>query len=128
MKITVEVPMKCIENLLVSALEGGANYWYEISNKRKPKKYTFRTSETKIYPHIDYPLNPGGALMIKQHVDPDGPGARILDLTTIARGLQAMADSPLYKHHFSDILREDTDSTTGDVFLQLALYGDVLFG
>jgi hypothetical protein len=37
-----------------------------------------------------------------------------------------MADK--YPRHIADILSENDDATTGDVFLQLCLFGDVVYG
>jgi len=30
--------------------------------------------------------------------------------------------------HFADFLKEDYDETTGDVFLQCCLFGEVIYG
>lgn len=128
MKIQVEIADAQIENLIVSALEGGANYWYEIQSMCRPTKLVYRADPNKVFAHVDYPMNAGGHLMIKQHVDPDGPGVRKFNRAAIDRGLQALADNEKYKHHLADIIRDDTDATTGDVFLQFCLYGEVLYG
>lgn len=144
--VTVEVHVtpEQIANLLVSAFEGGSNYWYEITKFGKPKVFdTFcgltlaqlqKTGEVagnkgpKIFPHVDYPMSTGGYLLIKQTVDEGGPGVRKFTWTSIARGLRDMAASETYQHHFLDILKDETDATTADVFLQFCLYSDVLFG
>lgn len=128
MHVTVEITDAQIENLIISALEGGAHYWYEIQSMCRPPKLVYRTDPNKVFAHVDYPMNAGGHLMIKQYVDPDGPGVRKFNRAAIDRGLQVLADSAEYKHHFTDILNDDTDATTGDIFLQFCLYGEVLYG
>lgn len=143
MKVTVEITPEQIACLLVSAFEGGSNYWYEITKQKRPTKFDlycgkpedkadFRGTDGKpqIFPHVDFPMNPGGSLTISstEATTEDGPGPRVLSLTTIQRGLQDMAKSADYAHHFADIIRDDTDATTGDVFLQFCLYGEVLYG
>ncbi len=50
----------------------------------------------------------------------------LLDLGTIRLGLQTMADK--YPNHWHDFINDNEDATTGDVFLQCCLYGEVIFG
>ena len=44
----------------------------------------------------------------------------------ILRGLEVMADK--YPNHFGDAIAGNDDATTGDVFLQCCVFGDVLYG
>jgi hypothetical protein len=145
--IKVEVTNEQIANLLVSAFEGGSNHWYEIVSKRKPTKMVtycgvsaaqamssttlgcslIATGPT-IFAHVDYPMNPGGSVTVVQHIEDEGPGRRVLNRKRLEEGLQELAASKEYRHHFVDILRDDTDATTGDVYLQFCLYGEVLYG
>ena len=41
-------------------------------------------------------------------------------------GLQVMASK--YPRHFADVLNENDDAGTGDVFLQCCLFGEIIFG
>jgi hypothetical protein len=125
MKITTEVSNSQIENLVVSALEGGSNYWYNITDFGKPVRYEFRTDSDKIFRHVDYPMNPGGYLVIESTEEPKRKSAR-LNLKNIHRGLVLMAAK--YPAHYADVLNDNTDQSTADVFLQLALYGEVIYG
>ena len=55
----------------------------------------------------------------------DGMCSRyILNRDKIAAGLALLADTV----HWVDFMDENEDGTTGDVFLQLCLFGDVVFG
>jgi hypothetical protein len=119
---------------LCSALEGGSNYWYTIVEFVQPNKFLNfsdvhqhdeRKLNPEIYRHLDYPTNPGGALVIKDKEDEDGKLYR-LDLNACARGLQVMQEK--YPRHFGAFLSEDDDAETGDVFLQCCLLGDVVYG
>jgi hypothetical protein len=58
-------------------------------------------------------------------IEGDMPDA-LLDLGTIRNGLQVMADK--YPNHWHDFINDNEDATTGDVFLQCCLYGEVIFG
>jgi hypothetical protein len=51
----------------------------------------------------------------------------VLNLETIERGLQVMADK--YPKHFFDLYREcGGDIITSDVFVQCCLFGEIVFG
>lgn len=45
---------------------------------------------------------------------------------SIEKGLQVMADK--YPRHFNDIITENDDAETADVFVQCAVLGEVVFG
>lgn len=49
-----------------------------------------------------------------------------LTLKDFIRALALMAGRD-YGHHFADFLRENEDSMTGDLFMQLAVYGEEVF-
>jgi hypothetical protein len=52
--------------------------------------------------------------------------AHILDMAAITRGLDSMARQ--YPPAFADIIRGTDDAETGDVFLQCALLGGIVYG
>jgi hypothetical protein len=51
-----------------------------------------------------------------------------LNKAAIIRGKELMATDPQYSSHYADVLRENDDADTGDVFLQLCLFGEVVYG
>jgi hypothetical protein len=51
---------------------------------------------------------------------------KILDIKACLVGLSLMAEK--YREDFADFLSQDDDANTSDIFLQLALYGEVIFG
>jgi len=123
--ITHEVSLHEISNLICSAIEGGSNYWYRIDQFIEPKKIEFRSMEDKVYRHLDYPLNEGGALIFSVPEDEDGKTYR-LDLAVIETGLQLMAEK--HSSDFGDFVSGNYDANTGDTFLQLCLFGEIVYG
>ena len=128
-KVTTQltIPSERVADMLCCAFEGGSNYWAEIKEKRKPEEFAFRYMpdlSDKPTSYTDYPLNRGGFLMVGDS-EGDMPAA-LLDLGTIRLGLQTMADK--YPNHWHDFINDNEDATTGDVFLQCCLYGEVIFG
>lgn len=124
-KITQEVSMEKVQDLLCNALEGGGNYWYFIKSFNYPKRETKESLNIR-FQHIELPFK-GGSLTIQ---DISGEGSEqkdmILDLTSILEGLQIMADK--FPKHFMDFICENDDAETGDVFLQCCLFKDVIYG
>lgn len=126
--VTKQVNFACIVSQLCSAFEGGSNYWYWINKNIKPKNFNNSEKDYIKYPHLSYPINEGGALIIsvKEEVDEDMAGKTfILNLKSIQKGLRLLAAK--YPHHFEDLVTQDGDATTGDVFLQLCIFGEIIW-
>ena len=129
-KTTVEVPLQRVADLLVSAFEGGSGYWAVEAKAlglaaNKAVRLSFGTGEDgdNYYPRIiRYPLS-GGVTMVR---DSDESKWHRLDMAAIERGLYLMAQK--YPKHFADFVAENDDAGTADVFLQLALLGEVVYG
>lgn len=137
--IKAQVSFESISSCLCSAFEGGSNYWYMIESQKKPKNFDNSTDFEKRFPHISYPVNSGGELMISceklgdeaaaEHRGPGGKGFKKfrLNLESIAKGLALMAEN--HPRHFAQLSDEDGgDAETGDVLLQLCLFGEVVYG
>ena len=125
--IPTTIPFSDIVSLLCLAFEGGSNYWYRIDKQNIPENFDNSHKDYYINTHLSYPINKGGSLVITvlEGVDEDQDGKTFtLNLESIQNGLVVMAQK--YPHHFKDI--KDGDQTTGDVFLQCCLFGEVLYG
>jgi hypothetical protein len=110
-----------MQNLLIGALEGGSNYWYEIKEfrNRKPKQ-----EEPYLPSYITTPFSRDGALIICDNDSYEGD--KVLDLKALKNGAKIMEEK--YPSHYADVLKENDDSTTADVYLQCCLYGEIIFG
>lgn len=134
-----ELTDSLIAGVLVSALEGGIGYWACIEDITVPEaaihdpveKGWLRMTPDLSYPsYITAPLI-GGSVTIgdnedDQHAD-EHPKLYTVDRVAIARGLHLMANGT-YRRHFNDILAENYDVVTGDVLIQLAVFGEVKYG
>jgi hypothetical protein len=126
-----------VRDLLSNAFEGGSNYWYRIDGKKLPpgtKMADFkeggrmqprREDGSEQYYHWSQliPTIPGGQLIIR---DTEGDEAHVLDLPAIKRGLMLMKQK--FPEHYARVLDQRDDAGDADVFLQLALFDDVIFG
>ncbi len=131
MQIKINVSNSDLANLITSALEGGSNYWAEVVHKVQPTKMTHwcftdgKDKKAKAEYLEEYVMNEGGSLTIRD-TESEEHSEHVLTLAKAERGLQLMADK--FGSNFADVLRQDTDANTGDVWLQLALFGDVIYG
>lgn len=106
-----------LEDLLVTAFEGGSNYWIA---RAEP----LRSGRRDLY---EAAFDGGVNIYISaERGDPRSGEKYRLNLSNMERGLQVMADK--HPRHMADILAGNDDATTGDVFLQLCLFGDVVYG
>jgi hypothetical protein len=127
---TVNVSKKRVADLLISAFEGGSNYWYRIEEFVRPPKRDFVFDAEHVYRHAEYPLSTGGALKISDLYGVDGDEKRktvkVLGLPEIEEGLRVFAR--IYPIHFANFVAENDDAVTGDVFLQVCLFGEIVYG
>lgn len=123
-KVRVNIPDERIKDLLCGAFEGGSNYWYMIESANYPEGETKESLKIE-FTHIDLPMTDGGSLTISSLEEPNNPHVK-LDRKACLKGLSIMAKR--YPRHFADFMSENDDSITADVFLQCALYQDVIYG
>ena len=101
-----------IEDLLVGAFEGGSNYWIKSVHR-----------VTERHPDIYRAAVAGDGV----HVRADGePKCRPLTRGHIQQGLRLMAEK--HPSHMGAVLDGNDDASTADVFLQLCLFGEVVYG
>lgn len=132
-QVQLDIPMKKIQGLLCNAFEGGSNYWYVIDKFGKPTEFVNHSDafakkgeKPEVFRHLDYPTNPGGYLIISDKEGDKRYCSKRLDITSIKAGLTLM--STKQPRHFGNFMSDNDDADTGDVFLQLCLFGEVIFG
>lgn len=113
-----------VKDLVITAFEGGSNYWYLILG------YEGDTAGVE-FKHCDMPFKEGGAVIVcdkheEYEVGEENVKRHKLNRESIQRGLEVMAEK--YPRHMADFLKEQDDADTGDVFLQCCLFGEVIFG
>lgn len=109
-----EFEPSAVANLLVSAFEGGSNYWAH------PKTYNAKTADRIVAGELTIEV-------VEDCGEGDEPVTHKLDLAALHRGLEIMARSTPGRH-FNNFVNGDDDAETGDVFLQLCLLGKIVYG
>lgn len=131
--VPISIPMQAIQSLLISAFEGGSGYWNQIQDYKCPKGLTDDDFE---FPFYEVPLIKGGELYtmdVEEMGDKEYKDASKADkekwtltLEKCIAGLKIMAEK--CPRHFGDVMADNTDATTADVFLQCCLLGDCIYG
>ena len=117
LQVSTLVTAGCVSNLLSLAFEGGSNYWYtDLEEGHVPDGVSVD------FFHVELPVKGGTVLF----VDKETEIQHTLDQKTIVNGLQVMAER--YPEHWADVLRDDGDANTGDVFLQCCIFGELVYG
>lgn len=120
-----EVDAGMVANLICCALEGGSNYWYVIDWEKSVEPKELWTGEGfDGFRHIQWPLSEDGRLFIESD-DGGETESGFLDRDSIKKGLQLMRDS--YPSTWAEFIGEEEDGGTGDRFLQLCLFGEIVF-
>lgn len=138
MKITtmVEIPPRRIADLMVVAIESscGINYWCKSVHLLVPNEEdASASSPTKgcWYDNDAIYDDPGLKIIVKEleSSQNDRDGRWHLDLPKMERAFYLMQEFGTPKGwHWQDFLNENEDATTADVWFQLAVFGEVVYG
>jgi len=112
-----------IKDQIITAIEGGSNYWYFLPDlSMLPEKKEGEALSERIGRAV---LDEGIAVPVYDYEDQH---EKLGDLTkeSIAKALEIMSRD--YSDHFADMVDETGDADTADVFFQLAVMGDIVFG
>jgi len=118
--IPVKFTKQRVWDLLCCGMEGGYGSFTIINYEPE----NIRDNPACEYPHIDTPFL-GGTILMK---DKYGDSEKVyrLDKEALARGLTVMGEK--YPSHMANFMEENDDAITGDVFIQCALLGDIIYG
>lgn len=111
-------------NLLCSALEGGSNYWYWLHDDATKVLQTVPKQDTTV-DWIWAAIVAGKEIPVRDGENLNDVLGKI-SLASIEKGEQIMAEK--YPNHFADIIADNDDAATGDIWFQLAVMGEVVYG
>ena len=114
------------EDLIVTALEGGSNFWYDLSDEAiKIINNATKGQKEPLSIRFWKALQNGAVIPINDIEEEDSKIGEI-SLASIEKGEQLLADK--YPSHLADILSESGDANTADVWFQLCTLGEVVYG
>ena len=134
MKVTMNLDNKKLYNLLCSAMFDEWNFripmsewtklnefWYSDANEENRKSNPTPCYEDKIWTYVM-----ATDAHIVKFVDKEDGSESFMTWTRIQNGTNLMAEK--YDWHFMDVLLENDDAVTADVWLQCVLLGEVVYG
>lgn len=119
-----------LSNLLSVATFG--NYWPTIKMKRSEYHLAEEDKNECIEDKWAAILINGGTLVVYDEYeieselnDGEQPTKHYLTLKDVRKGLRLMKKD--YPRHYADLVEENDDAITGDVWLQLAVFGELVY-
>lgn len=128
--VEYEIDYGGFESLIVTALEGGINYWAIIENESYKKindwaEHNRNRHEPFSVRFAQYIWFGGTVVMMdaegEEFDDPIGE----ISLESIKNGWQLFSHN---RKHFADFLDNNTDAITADVWFQCCSLGEVVYG
>lgn len=121
-----------LENWLAGALEGGSNYWYMINDYDKTgfdKKLSTLDNFAKSLietPNYSIKIYDIETFYEDEDSDPEESFLGEITLENIVKGLDLMKAN--YNEMYERMISGDWDADDADVWLQLSVMGDVVYG
>lgn len=118
---SIYLPDDVRENLLCSAIEGGSNYWYYLPDLTMVE----RKKGTPLVDSMFKAVKAGAQIPIHD-IEDESNFLGMLTMANIERGERIMFEK--HNQHYSDARNENDDAATGDVWFQLAVMGEIVYG
>lgn len=122
--ITATVEWAKIVNAVIGAFEGGSTYWLRSAD------YVYTPEGVEGNPlYAEDQFWAKGGKMALSYDDPEDQERRAskeVSLIEIKQGLRSMAEKD--PRHFGDLVSENDDAITHDVFIQHVLFGETIYG
>ena len=127
--IEKEISRNTLENIFVTALEGGSNYWYAISSetKRAIREVVSREEDPYFSTALFTAVMDRDLAVDIHDAEYNETVLGTLTLDNIKDRLQKLADSD-DAQHLMDELMETGDAITSDVCFQYMVMGEIIFG
>lgn len=132
MLVPTPVDWQRVADAMVGAIEGGSTYWLNschasLDDNSQTLKRAIQLADNIWYAEASY-WRDGGRALVKYDNPETGPSIAEKEIgkAELLLGLRAMAEkSP---RHFADLVNENDDAMTHDVFIQYVLFGDIIYG
>ena len=124
----MELTQEMFENVIIGALEGGSNYWYELNvdefRLSLPSKSELHSALTERISNALY-TNPKFQMKVYDRENSD----EVLGIVNQASMLKAFELANLhYSTHVDNIISDDYDVEDADIMFQFATMGEIIFG
>lgn len=121
----MKIDNQTIEDLLITALEGGSNYWYYLPDLSMTKKYKEEGQAQALSERIFKAVMKGEVVPVHDAEDEEELLGYI-SKKNIKRAEKLMKENS--PDHYKNALSEDWDAETADVWFQYVVLGEITFG
>jgi hypothetical protein len=126
--INVIVPRDILESVFVTALEGGSNYWYWITDKNVDRiRESVSKEQEKYFSIAMFKAIYDNKVDVDIYDRENEELCGTISMTTMRDRLQALADGSC-REHLIKVLDEDFDAENADVVFQYLTMGEVVYG
>ena len=108
---------RMVEELLISALEGGSKYWYMILDHNKKEVPECEFLSTLL-------MHEKGRMKIK--FDSGKDDFKWIEHKDLLPALELFRTK--HRKHYDDLKKRNGDAETGDIYFQLLVMGEVVYG
>lgn len=120
--LALQVSEQTLIDLLITAVEGGSNYWATITAEERNAAGDYVKVRV-----LEAEASGKDGVRVHRIVTPHDLLIGLQRLAYVAADEKALADFPTALKHLTDALT-DHDATTADVVLQMAVFGEVVYG
>jgi len=119
-----------LENIFVTALEGGSNYWYFLPSKevKKIRKEVPKTDEPALSVAMFMAIFDKGVEVAIHDLENPEECLGTLSRASIMESLNVLADNENFRRFWELELNEDGDGESSDVIFQYLVMGEIVFG
>ena len=125
MKVTTTINLEIFQDLIVTALEGGSNAWYDIHDdlsdikQKHNSDYISESIAREIWNNPEFELD-------IYDLEDEEEFLGTLTKESCEKAFQILLDK--YPSVFANIINEEYDANDADIFFQLAVMGEIVFG
>ena len=128
--VPVSISISTIRDLLIGAVEGGSNYWASFRKDPNFAKFIAESGESPLSTLEGEEYAPQYDIDHSQYClricDEEDNTTYNVTLESLIQGLNVMANR--YPRHFKDVITENHDAETSDVFIQCSVFGEIVYG
>lgn len=130
LKTETAITYDVFENILVTALEGGSNFWYTLPEQKLREKLTLTEKGEPLSTRIAKQLFEDSKFEliigdVESEDEEEDPLGRVTQESMMKALKIASKD---YRDVFNNIMTEDYDANDADIVFQLATMGEVVYG
>jgi hypothetical protein len=119
-----------LENIFVTALEGGSNYWYYLPSKevKKIREAVPKTEEPALSMAMFMAIFDKGVEVAIHDLENPEDCLGTISHDSIKESIRSISDDDRYNNFWNAELNEDGDGESSDVIFQYFVMGEIVFG